>query len=76
MRFGDAFLRVFNPMARLLGVLWIIGGIFFLVCAFILLENGVINTVVGVLVIAIGVAFLLAKRVTHDYLDNIQGNRK
>ncbi|MEA3140230.1 MAG: hypothetical protein QOK23_2399 [Gammaproteobacteria bacterium] len=76
MRFGDAFLRVFNPMARLLGVLWIIGGIFFLVCAFILLENGVINTVVGVLVIAIGVAFLLAKRVTHDYLDSIQGNRK
>jgi uncharacterized membrane protein HdeD (DUF308 family) len=76
MRFERSFLAGFNFVARLLGVLWIIGGVFFLVSAFVLPENRVMDAMVGVLVLATGVAFLLAKRVTPESLDRIRGNHR
>ena len=36
MRFDRSFLASFHFVAQLLGVLWVMGGIFFLVCVFIL----------------------------------------
>lgn len=68
MQFERTFLVGLNILARLFGVLCVIVGIVFLVSAYAIKENRALDAVVGVCIVAIGVAFLLAKSVRVEQL--------
>jgi uncharacterized membrane protein YccC len=68
MQFERTFLIGLNILARLFGVLCVIVGIVFLVSAYAIKENRALDAVVGVCIVAIGVAFLLAKSVRAEQL--------
>jgi hypothetical protein len=63
MQVERTFLVGLNILARLFGVLCVIVGIVFLVSSYALKANRALDAVVGVCIVAIGVAFLLAKSV-------------
>jgi hypothetical protein len=63
MQFERTFLIGLNILARLFGVLCVIVGIVFLVSAYAIKENRALDAVVGVCIVTMGVAFLLAKSV-------------
>jgi hypothetical protein len=50
-----------NFLARFFGVAAIFGGIAFLVIAYAIVENRVLNIVVGLIGIVMGIAFLVTK---------------
>jgi cytochrome c biogenesis protein CcdA len=68
MKFERAFLVGFNFLARLFGVLCVIVGIVFLISAYAMKENRALDAVAGVCIIAMGVAFLLAKSVRTEQI--------
>lgn len=68
MKFERAFLVGLNVLARLFGVLCVIVGIVFLISAYAIKENRALDAVAGVCIIAMGVAFLLAKSVRTEQL--------
>jgi uncharacterized membrane protein HdeD (DUF308 family) len=72
MRFDRAFSIVFNLVARLFGVIAILAGIIFLVSAYAIEENRVLDVVVGLFAIAMGIAFLVTKSVNADLLGRIR----
>lgn len=61
-----------NFLARLLGVAAIFAGIVFLVSAYAIVENRVLNIVVGLMAIVVGIAFLVTRSVNADQLARIR----
>jgi hypothetical protein len=72
MRFDGAFLIAFNFLARLFGVIAILAGIIFLVSAYAIEENRVLDIVVGLFAIVMGTAFLVTKSVNAELLARIR----
>ena len=68
MKFDRAFLAAFNVLARLFGSLAILAGIVFLVSAYAFKENRFLDVVVGLSVIAMGIAFFLTKPIDAEQL--------
>jgi multisubunit Na+/H+ antiporter MnhG subunit len=68
MKFDRVFLFGFNLLSRLFGVLGILVGVVFLVSAYALKENRAINIGVGIFLIGLGVAFLIAKAAKAKHL--------
>jgi uncharacterized membrane protein HdeD (DUF308 family) len=71
MNFDRASLAL-NALARVFGVLAILAGIISLVSAYAIREHRLLDIVVGLFVIAIGIAFLLAKSVSAEQLDRMR----
>jgi membrane-bound ClpP family serine protease len=69
MRFPSSFSR----LAKLAGVIWIIIGLGFLVCSYVFPADRVMDGIAGVFVIAIGVAFLMARPITDEQLNRTRG---
>lgn len=61
MKFHRVFLTAFNVLARLFGSLAILAGIVFLVSAYAIKENRLLDVVVGLSALAVGIAVLLTK---------------
>jgi uncharacterized membrane protein HdeD (DUF308 family) len=61
-----------NFLARLFGVAAIFAGIAFLVSAYAIVENRVLNIVVGLIAIVMGIAFLVTKSVNAEQLARIR----
>jgi uncharacterized membrane protein HdeD (DUF308 family) len=72
MKFDGVFLIAFNVLARLFGVLAILAGIIFLVSAYAIKENRFLDIVIGLFVIAMGIAFLLTKSINAEQLARIR----
>ena len=72
MNLDRASLIALNALARVFGVLAILAGIIFLVSAYAIREHRLLDIVVGLFVIAIGIAFLLAKSVSAEQLDRMR----
>jgi hypothetical protein len=72
MRFDRAFLIAFNLLARLFGAIGILAGIIFLVSAYAIEENRVLDIVVGLFAIVMGIAFLVTKSVNAELLARIR----
>ena len=64
-----AFLPAFNTVARIVGAFWILGGVVFLVSAFVVSTYQVVYAGVGSLLLIAGVGFLLVKPATQPYVD-------
>jgi uncharacterized membrane protein HdeD (DUF308 family) len=72
MNFDRAFLIALNALARVFGVLAILAGIIFLVSAYAIREHRFLDIMVGLFVITMGIAFLLAKSVRAEQLDRMR----
>jgi uncharacterized membrane protein HdeD (DUF308 family) len=72
MRFDGVFLSAFNFLTRLFGVVAILAGIFFLVSAYAIEENRVLDVVVGLFAIVMGITFLVTKSVNAELLARIR----
>ena len=68
----DDRVYLINFLARLFGVAAIFAGIGFLVSAYAIVENRVLNIVVGIIAIVMGMAFLVIKSVNADQLARIR----
>jgi cytochrome c biogenesis protein CcdA len=66
------FLIGFNFLARFFGVAAILAGIAFFVSAYAIVENRVLNIVVGLIAIVMGIAFLVTKSVKAEQLARIR----
>jgi len=51
-----AFLKPFRVLARIVGVVWILGGVVFLVSAFVAAEHRLLYAGIGVLLLIAGAA--------------------
>jgi uncharacterized membrane protein HdeD (DUF308 family) len=61
-----------NFLARFFGVAAIFAGVAFLVSAYAIVENRVLNIVVGLIAIVMGIAFLVTKPVNAEQLARIR----
>jgi cytochrome c biogenesis protein CcdA len=68
----DDRVYLINFLARLFGVATIFAGIGFLVSAYAIVENRVLNIAVGIIAIVMGMAFLVIKSVNADQLARIR----
>jgi hypothetical protein len=68
----DDRVYLINFLARLFGVATIFAGVGFLVSAYAIVENRVLNIAVGVTAIVMGMAFLVIKSVNADQLARIR----
>ncbi len=72
MKHDRVFLIGFNFLARFFGVAAIFAGIAFLVSAYAIEENRVLNIVVGFIAIVMGIAFLVTKSVNAEQIARIR----
>jgi hypothetical protein len=72
VKFERAFLVVFNALLRYFGVLSVLFGIVFLISAARSKDHLLADAIVGTLDCAMGVTFLIAKRVGPEYLDKFR----
>jgi hypothetical protein len=72
MTFYEAHVLVMNTLARLFGGLALVAGSFFLVSAYAIAADRWTDVLVGLLLIAIGVAVFVAKPVTVETIANIR----
>ena len=72
MTFYEAHVLVMNTLARLFGGLALVAGSFFLVSAYAIAADSWTDVLVGLLLIAIGVAVFVAKPVTVETIANIR----
>jgi uncharacterized membrane protein HdeD (DUF308 family) len=72
MKLDRPFLVIFNSLARVFGILSVFGGIFAIVDAFLYEENRGLMIVLGIILIAQGIAFQFAKPVGQEDLDQIR----
>lgn len=72
MKIKPAFLVAFNFLARAVGILAILGGIAFLLCAYLIVEDRWVYAVIGVFQIVVGIALNFAKSVKQEDLDKMQ----
>ena len=72
MKVDRVFLIAFNGLARLFGVLAILAGIIFLVSAYAINANRFLDIVIGLSLIAMGTAFLLAKSINAEQLTRMR----
>ena len=61
-----------NFLARFFGVAAIFAGIGFLVSAYAIVDNRVVNIVVGLIAIVMGIAFLVTKSINAEQLARIR----
>jgi uncharacterized membrane protein HdeD (DUF308 family) len=73
MKFDKAFLLEFNFLIRMGGVSSIAAGLLFLLSAYAVRGNRILDAVVGICAILMGVAVLVAKPVTSKHLERIRG---
>jgi hypothetical protein len=66
------FIRGFNFLARMLGVIWVLGGVLFLLGAFIAQRYQLLFAGVGTFLLVAGIALLAAKSVTHADSDKVR----
>lgn len=64
--------HLINFLARFFGVAAIFAGIVFLLIAYAIVENRVLNIVVGLVAIVMGIAFLVTKPVNAEQLARIR----
>jgi hypothetical protein len=72
MTFYEVHVLVINTLARLFGGLALVAGSFFLVSAYAIEGDRWTDVVVGLLLVAIGVAVIVAKPVTVETIANIR----
>ena len=72
MKYDRIFLFTFNALARLFGGLAVLAGLGFLVSAYAIRENRFLNIAVGIGVGAMGITFLVTKRVDSEQLASIR----
>jgi uncharacterized membrane protein HdeD (DUF308 family) len=72
MKFDRVFLIAFKVLARLFGVLALLAGIIFLISAYAIKENRFLDIVIGLFVIAMGIAFLMTKSINAEQLARIR----
>jgi hypothetical protein len=72
MKLDRVFLIVFNGVARLFGVLAILAGIIFLVSAYAIKANRFLDIAIGLFLMAVGIAFLLAKSINAEQLTRMR----
>jgi len=72
MKLDRVFLIVFNGLARLFGVLAILAGIIFLVSAYAIKANRFLDIEIGLFLITVGSAFLLAKSINEEQLTRMR----
>jgi amino acid permease len=72
MTFYEAHVLVMNTLARLFGGLALVARSFFLVSAYAIAADRWTDVLVGLLLIAIGVAVFVAKPVTVETIANIR----
>ena len=63
MKLEDRFLAGANLLARAMGVLFIVVGVVFLVSAYAIADDRVLNVAVGVSLVVVGVPFLFVKAI-------------
>lgn len=68
MKLDRLILFAFNALARLFGVLAILAGIVLLVSAYAIKANRFLDIVIGLFLVAMGSAFLLAKSIDAEQL--------
>jgi hypothetical protein len=68
-------LKILNALARVFGVLALLGGGIFLVSAYAIQANRLTNIVLGIFLIAMGVAFLWVKPIQKEDLSRLLGGR-
>ncbi len=68
MKFDRAFLTAFNVLARLFGSLAILAGAVFLVSAYAIKENRLLDVVAGLSAIALGIAVFFTKPLDAEQL--------
>ncbi len=66
------FLKVLNYLARILGVFWMLGGIAFVISAFVSAEDRVLHFVIGAFVLLAGIGFVLAKPAKSDDVEKVR----
>lgn len=66
------FFKVFRFLARLIGFIWILGGLVFLSSSFLVAEHKVLYAGVGVLFFMAGLALILAKPVAPKDLERFR----
>jgi hypothetical protein len=72
VKFEPVFLTVFNALARLFGALALLVGIAFLVSASLFMDHRLAFAVCGISACAMGIAFLIAKRIGPEQLDRFR----
>jgi uncharacterized membrane protein YuzA (DUF378 family) len=72
MKYDRIFLFTLNVVARLFGGLAILASLMFLVSAYAIQENRIVNIIVGLAVGVMGIAFLVAKPVNPEKLATIR----
>lgn len=72
MRFERTFLVVFNALARLFGVLALLVGIAVVVSAAFFKEHRLAYAILAIVVCAIGIPCLIARRIAPDQLDRFR----
>jgi multisubunit Na+/H+ antiporter MnhC subunit len=68
MKFDRIFLIAFNALVRPLGVLAILAGFMFSMSAYAIKENRLMDILVGLFIVAVGIALLAVKSVNSDQL--------
>lgn len=66
------FIRILNFLARILGVIWVLGGVLFLFSAFIAQTNRLLFAGIGAFLLVAGIALLAAKSVTPADSDKVR----
>jgi uncharacterized membrane protein HdeD (DUF308 family) len=66
------FLKALTLSSRILGVIWILGGIAFSVSAFVNAEYRVLHAAIGAVVLLAGVGLLLAKPAKSDDVEKVK----
>ncbi len=72
MRIARTFLAVFNGLALLFGVLCVLAGFAFLASAYAIKENRLLNGLVGVGVLALGIAVFTAKCLRIEQVEKLR----
>ncbi len=72
MNAQHVFLRVLNYLARVLGVFWMLGGVAFVISAFVVAEDRVLNFLIGAFLLLAGVAFVLVKPAKSDDVEKVR----
>ncbi len=69
------YLKVINILARAVGVIWVLGGLVFLVSSFVIERDRVIYLVVSVFLLAAGTGLLLVRPARQQDLARFKGAR-
>ncbi len=66
------FLKLLNFAARILGVFWVLGGVAFVISAFVSAEDRVLHFVIGAVVLLVGIGFVLVRPAQSDDVNKVR----